>query len=588
MSRRNLFRLAFLVSLLVTSAAAANSQTVVYDWKDGGDTPEQYPQIVHTETVTFRIRNVNDILFSYKLRITQTPITGPDFNTLAGLGGFPAGAPLTGAVKGCAALELTAKNLTNAALDKLNGEPKLPPGYAKLSKHESVPLEDSIAAWNKLLPAINEAENAIGDYQQAGCSINPDFKAFERAVEGVKDKINLPHVFEQSQVIEAGNNVSVDVIESYQGVVTKTKTFTFPGVNVLTLSAGALFSRIPERTYEARKSPVSDLNLLTVEGNSRATPSLVGLLNYSLGSIGSLPLDSNKVGLALSAGPVIKLGNQSEASSFGFFAGGSVHFYHRFYITPGIHFGQFADFPVGFGNGSTVPANFGELTPVKRWTSRFALAITFKAADFSGLKGSDKPKVTGTEAGKKPNATSSTDTSPSSDFRASSMDRSDVPLSVQANFLRPPAQQPATEIRSELNEPKPQAVVRTEPSQPFAPAAVSDSRRFVSATPAASMTHLSSITSAVSADGERVALMAAIPIREYRVYFRSGRFFLSLPHTRLDVFQDGLAGQSFTDAVFEQHGDECVISFALSPGTKARVDELSNGLAVVFFAAGTN
>ena len=118
----------------------------------------------------------------------------------------------------------------------------------------------------------------------------------------------------------------------------------------------------------------------------------MALLNYSLGSI---RLDRDSYGLALSAGPVLKLGGKSDASSFGFFAGVSGHLYHRFYITPGIHFGQFADFPVGFGNGSTVPENFGELNPVKRWTTRFALALSFKTKDFSGLTDSDTPKVTG-------------------------------------------------------------------------------------------------------------------------------------------------------------------------------------------------
>ena len=92
----------------------------------------------------------------------------------------------------------------------------------------------------------------------------------------------------------------------------------------------------------------------------------------------------------------------------------------------------------------------------------------------------------------------------------------------------------------------------------------------------------------MSSVGERVVLTAANPIQDYRVYFRNGRFFLSLPQTRLDVFQDGLAGQVFTDAVFEQHGDECVVSFALTPGTRARVETVANGLAVIFMPGGNN
>ena len=83
-------------------------------------------------------------------------------------------------------------------------------------------------------------------------------------------------------------------------------------------------------------------------------------------------------------------------------------------------------------------------------------------------------------------------------------------------------------------------------------------------------------------------LDAGTPIRDYAVYFRNGRFFLSIPRARLDVIQDGLSGQAFTDPTFERHGEDLVISFALLPGTKARVQDQANGLAVFFFSAGAN
>jgi hypothetical protein len=592
MSRRGFQRLVMAVGFLVTAAVAASAQTVVYDWNSNEEVPESYPRIIRRETVTFRIRNVNDILYTYKLEITQTPITGEDFEKIAGLlNRVPGGGPRTALAGNCQGLELNARSLTRTALDAINKDPKLPVGYAATSPHVSIPVEQSIAAWKSHLADVNEALDAIEEYRQ-GCSaqldqrLNDSFGEFERTVRDLDAKVKQPHVFEDTHVIDPGNNVTAKVIEKVGEEVIKTKTFEFPGVDVLTLSAGALFSRIPDRTYEARKSPGSELNLLTVEGNSRATPNLVGLLNYSLGSIG---LDHNNAGLALSAGPVLKLGNQSESSSFGFFAGVSGHLYHRFYITPGIHFGQFADFPVGFANGSPVPENFGELTPVKRWTGRFGLAITFKAKDFSNL-GSDKPKVTGTEAGDDKDKSSS-NSSASADLRAGVTNRAGTSSSVAATFLRPPTLPAPPQTSTELRERRPETVRQIEvtpASAPLPSVAGPELRHVVSVTSSTAITHVTSITNTPAEAREQVVLNAVVPIREYRAYFRRGRFFISLPHASLDELQDDLAGQSFTDPVFEQRGDEFVVSFAVSPGIKVRVQEQAKGLAVIFFSPANN
>ena len=590
MSRLSIHQFALVLVILVSTSAAARAQTVVYDWSSDSKVPESYPRITRRENVKFRITNVNDILFNYKLEITQTPISSDDFANLSGmLSRFSRSVTTTGAVPTCQALREEAELLTNQAITAINANPKLPVGYAKSSPHISVPLQDSINAWKSHLPAIDVALNAIRDYRQQ-CTgqiareLNVSFTEFETTVRDLDAKVNSSHVFEDNHVIDPGNDVTATVIERFKNETIKTKTFSFPGVDVLTLSAGALFSRIPDRTYEARKSPISSLNLLTVEGNSRATPSLVGLLNYSLGSIG---LDYNNAGLALSAGPVMKLGNQSEASSFGFFTGISGHLYHRLYITPGIHFGQFADFPVGFNNGSTVPENFGEITPVKRWTARFGLAISFKAKDFSGLTASE-PKVTGSEASGTPaQPAASPSPSPSPSPEASVLNLSNAPLSVAANFLRLPPRQRLGEVSSEL--PRPEATATRELPVRFSNAATPS--RFVSSasTSSAAITHVTSIASTkISSDEERLFLNAAAPIREYAVYFRNGRFFLSLPRARLDLIQDGLTGEVFTDTAYEQRGEEMIISFALLPGTRARVEEQSNGLAVIFFAAGNN
>ena len=444
-----------------------------------------------------------------------------------------------------------------------------------------MPLDDSVNAWKKYDTEIDTALGDIARYRQRCNGQNPQvdslFLDVETRIKKLDAIVNGDHVFVDKHEISPGNDVSVAVVEMYEGVPIKTKTFTFPGVDVLTLSAGALFSKIPDRTYDARKSPLSELNVLTVEGNSRATPSIAALLNYSLGSI---KLDSENFGLALSAGPVLRLGNKSEASSFGFFSGISGHLYHRFYITPGFHFGQFADFPVGFNNGSTVPANFGTLTPVKRWTARFGLALTFKTKDFSGLTDSDEPEVTGGEAGGSSTEESSSSSTPSE--RNSDIAR---------DFLRRPAPPRSTEAPVEVSEP-----IREPVTAPEQPRPNSDSFRaretmpatspyLVSSSASSSLTHVTSINNnKAGAGSERLFLAAAGPIRDYAVQFKNGRFFLSLPHTRLDIMEEGLSGEMYQDAVFEQRGDVLVVSFALMPATKARVEEHANGLVVTFLS----
>jgi hypothetical protein len=63
----------------------------------------------------------------------------------------------------------------------------------------------------------------------------------------------------------------------------------------------------------------------------------------------------------------------------GLFTGISLHLWNYFYLTPGIHVGEFADFPAGISQGQSIPSTFtGPLNPVTRTSARFGLAVTFK------------------------------------------------------------------------------------------------------------------------------------------------------------------------------------------------------------------
>ena len=150
------------------------------------------------------------------------------------------------------------------------------------------------------------------------------------------------------------------------------------GRDALSASAGLLLTSLQSRSYTFAAAPSGSGQILHVDGIGSFRPALSALLNYD---IPYLP-NYKDIGLAVSAGLVLDLANgKADTSNFGLFVGPSVHLFHRFFITPGWHFGQFADYPVGFGqNPSQVitNSNLGSPVPVKRYTGRFAISFTFQ------------------------------------------------------------------------------------------------------------------------------------------------------------------------------------------------------------------
>lgn len=580
-------RWALLFVVMACLNSVSHAQTVVYDWSSSSKVPESYPKITRKQTVTFRITNVNDILYTYRLEVTQTPIVGNDFDNLAALFKLfnPAG-KATGQTKGCPGLISEVQGLIHQAIKEISEDPKLPVQYAKEATHPSIPLRDSQAAWEKHADAINKAREDIDALVQQNCPLDPTLKEainqFLDLVADIDKRVHSLHVFEDKHDLSPGNDVSVMVVEMFGPQTISTKTFTFPGTDVLTLSAGALFSAIPDRTYDARKSPTSTLNILTVEGNSRSTPAIVGLMNYSLGA---LHLDGDTAGLALSAGPVIRLGAKSDASTFGFFAGVSGHLYHRFYITPGFHFGQFSDFPVGFSNGATVPANFGDLNPVKRWTTRFGLAITFKVKDFSGLGSSGTPSVKTEEGGgstpKQPASSGNSGANAGSSTRDAS--------AVFKSFLKPSSEKTPGEVSTQpvvFRVPERTASTASEPSrfETSERMAAAESRLAPSGVTSARV-RISSVTVTADSSGEHVILNSPGEVTDYSMYFNNGRFYVVIPHARLEAPQQELRGGAFLNPMIEKRADNLVFSFELSPGTRAVALDRANGLEILFALA---
>ena len=237
------------------------------------------------------------------------------------------------------------------------------------------------------LPSVPDLQKSV-DELSSKCSSDPDVSTFlsgpYHQFDGMRKKVDGQHGATGQATASSGDVASLTVTITEKSGATPLTTFTrtIRFSSVLTLSGGVLLSTLQDRSSVASTVPTSTgtQNVLTVQGGSNPVPMLVGLLNYKLPW-----LDWEKAGFAVSTGPVLRVGGQSTASSFGWFVGGSAHIWHRFFVTPGIHVGQFADFPAGFGPNQVIPPNFGQLTPVKRWTARFAVGITVKTFDLGSL-----------------------------------------------------------------------------------------------------------------------------------------------------------------------------------------------------------
>jgi hypothetical protein len=194
------------------------------------------------------------------------------------------------------------------------------------------------------------------------------------------------HSLDLTVVLEPDRNYEFTLTEKWDGEVTRDGTLKwFCGErDLFSLSIGPVVSTLPMRTYNHQKALVppgssTTQDILVVENTRNISVLGAALLNYHFPHINALP---RSMGFTLSAGPVYTLGGTPEVSALGLFIGPSFHLNRSLFFTPGIHIGQFADFPTGFAPGTVIPDQFGELNPVKRTTAHFAFGITYRTNSF--------------------------------------------------------------------------------------------------------------------------------------------------------------------------------------------------------------
>jgi hypothetical protein len=401
----NRFRYLFLLfglGCLIVNVAPALAQDVVVDWST--QTLAASPaKVYNTMVVNVRLNNANTLLYDYKIDITATPRNSDDFGKISDLLTKTAGqaAPPAGATDCQAALYVAENSVTTLKGVLATKNTPVNPDQGN-GKYTSVKVASTVNYWKaSVQPQDDTLKQNIADLKAAlaqtpstctpaDVSRAADFFAspygpLRASLDSFEGQLDAPHQIVVPVTLSPENDYKIVVTESYRGQPSEggTQTFSFsPESDILTLSAGTLLTAVQSRTYTSGALPGQTGNFLLVSGNSPIRPILVAQLNYRI------PKASwDSFGFALSTGVALQFtGGNSSVSNLGFFGGASVHLWRRFYVTPGIHVGEFADFPPGFSApNQSIPSGFGQLNPAKRWTARFAIGITYKALDFTKL-----------------------------------------------------------------------------------------------------------------------------------------------------------------------------------------------------------
>ena len=336
------------------------------------------------------VENVNDVLYDYGVEFSSFVSRSDDIKNVSGE--KQSASPITA----CSQILQQAE----IGLDRIIAALKAQPALSPPVKGRSIPLGDTLTAW----AALNNAFSLdIATLKKAlTCQSGDESEVRRRSALAEKAilllifelRVARDHKVTYTAFLNPDSTSTIKISESLNGVPTTTGIHKWRcgDDDTLTLSMGVLVTSVPYRTYEARKTPLTAAAVLTpgatpptsevelaVTGNSKWTPQGAALLNYKI------PLGDRApswLGLAVSTGPVFKFGGTPNVSNFGYFGGVSVHIWRRFFFTPGLHIGEFADFPAGFRPGQKVPDGFGELNPVKRWTTKFSFGITYQTFSF--------------------------------------------------------------------------------------------------------------------------------------------------------------------------------------------------------------
>ncbi len=328
------------------------------------------------------VRGVNNILYNYEGRLTAHPVmvTQSVFGNVTASSSDPCGnikSKMT-AIDGI---------LKSSDFDPYNGV-----SDERTTTPHSIGLEAMRLAFEKnLKPLILQMRTLVD--QCTDSAVTNAAQSYLALDQKYTEAFAADHDFTFPAELTPLNNYTITIIERYGDKITDKCTNAGKGVgcdveyiprnNILSTSGGFLFSELSNRTYERRLVPNSTNAVLVVNNSGPVRTILTALINVKIpcGWV-HFPCSQREDtwGWALSIGPALQLSGGSNVTKLGLFGGVSVHLWKYLFLTPGVHVGDFADFPAGFTqNRQAIPASFtGNLDPVTRISVRFAFGITFK------------------------------------------------------------------------------------------------------------------------------------------------------------------------------------------------------------------
>jgi len=405
--------LALFLVCLTGSIQVATAQDIQVTW-GSQKSLDSYPSEVNGRmTAKIVINDVNDYLYTYTQTLQATPRVISDASQIFNVGAAAAPASREDcSVQGAA-------DAVKAINTALSSDPAFNPliktdGKTPASPPRSINVSDTQSAYrSKIAPQVVVIEQLIVAKAKGDCvALYDQYKTFEPRLTRMRAADSSDHTATGTATLNPDNDYQLTIAEFFDSVQTDGgyKQFTFsPTSNVMTLSAGVGLTTLqsPSYTVTAVPSPTGSTsptqNILAVGDTGTPRPIALGLLNYQL--VSGKGNYWSRYSWAISSGPVLQGSGKSDLQTFGFFAGVSTVLFHRLFLTPGVHIGQFADLPAGFSANQVVPSGIGSPTPVKRWEPRFAFGFTYKvtslgnskvgATDTSGANpGSSTPKPT--------------------------------------------------------------------------------------------------------------------------------------------------------------------------------------------------
>ncbi|MCC6536691.1 MAG: hypothetical protein IT162_04020, partial [Bryobacterales bacterium] len=342
-------------------ARSLHAESVTVNWATRTiDCPSE---VEYDRRLSIRVIKINDLVYNYDIEASARRSWADDFAQMKDLFKFEAAATGT-----CPDLKKAKEKVAAvaAALEKATK-----PTQNQSGKYESIALETTIAAWNKIEAGdeFKEATDALKKLEdQTDCQgaelekVRDDW----RKILAFGEKVRGPHEWQGTIGITMGANhdVSVKVDELFRNSITEKGSQDFKcevKSALMSLSAGPLFSSLSNRKYAVvdipKLDPATGLTLnetykgLAVENAKPSALAATALFNFALPKLSGAGLSVHAT-----SGPVLRQ-SSSGSSSFGYFAGFSLAIAKRLFITYGVQRSQFADFPVGYSQNSFVPAS---------------------------------------------------------------------------------------------------------------------------------------------------------------------------------------------------------------------------------------